>query len=207
MPLTEPVTNLISIAAVVGQVFLAFLALVFLLALFIKPVAHFRDLLRRELGAAGLWLALLIALLATAGSLFFSGYANFLPCQLCWWQRIFMYSLVPTLLLGAIQKSRQVAIALIPLPIIGAGIATYHRYEEATVKAGADSCSKTGPSCTTNWINGLTIFDYITIPTLALTAFLLITVFLLLYIFRPHQDDRTEELNGEELVVETDEQE
>ena len=38
--------------------------------------------------------AWLVALLATVGSLYFSEIAGFVPCTLCWYQRIAMYPLV-----------------------------------------------------------------------------------------------------------------
>ena len=40
------------------------------------------------------FLAFLISVVATFGSLFFSEIMNFIPCSLCWYQRIFMYPLV-----------------------------------------------------------------------------------------------------------------
>ena len=46
------------------------------------------------LGRYGLLFAFLTALGATAGSLFYSNVAGFAPCELCWFQRIFMYPLV-----------------------------------------------------------------------------------------------------------------
>ncbi|MEM7737254.1 MAG: disulfide bond formation protein B, partial [Deinococcota bacterium] len=36
-------------------------------------------------------MAWLIALVATAGSLYFSEVRNFIPCTFCWYQRILMY--------------------------------------------------------------------------------------------------------------------
>src|SRR5690242_10162584 len=48
-----------------------------------------------------LWAAFLIAAIGTGGSLFFSEVAHFVPCELCWYQRICMYPLSLTLLLAA----------------------------------------------------------------------------------------------------------
>ena len=41
-----------------------------------------------------IFLAFLVSLVATLGSLFFSEIMHFIPCSLCWYQRIFMYPLV-----------------------------------------------------------------------------------------------------------------
>ena len=49
-----------------------------------------------------LWLAFLVSAVATGGSLFFSEIAHFVPCELCWFQRICMYPLsILTLFLAA----------------------------------------------------------------------------------------------------------
>ena len=48
----------------------------------------------------------MIALAATLGSLFFSEVSDFIPCRLCWFQRIAMYPLVIILLVGAIRRDR-----------------------------------------------------------------------------------------------------
>ena len=51
-----------------------------------------------------LWVAAVVALTATAGSLYFSEVAGFEPCALCWYQRIAMYPLV--LILGIAAAAR-----------------------------------------------------------------------------------------------------
>ena len=56
-----------------------------------------------------LWLAFLVSAIATAGSLFFSEIANFIPCELCWYQRIFMYPVAIVTLLAAIANDHRVA--------------------------------------------------------------------------------------------------
>lgn len=48
---------------------------------------------RDSLGESGLAIAAVVAGTATAGSLYLSEGANLLPCKLCWYQRIGMYSL------------------------------------------------------------------------------------------------------------------
>ena len=57
---------------------------------------------------AALWIAFLVAAVSTAGSLYFSEVADFIPCQLCWFQRIAMYPLAVILLVAAIRKDRSV---------------------------------------------------------------------------------------------------
>lgn len=48
-------------------------------------------LLFTDLRSAALWLAALIAIVTTLGSLCYSEVAHFVPCKLCWYQRIASY--------------------------------------------------------------------------------------------------------------------
>ena len=115
---------------------------------------------------------------ATGGSLFFSQVANFIPCELCWFQRICMYPLAITTLLAALAKDERVARYLLPLPAVGAGVAIYHLLVENRVVGQTQACQISAPGgCATRWIDE---FGYVTIPTLALTAFVLALAFLLL---------------------------
>lgn len=134
--------------------------------------------LRGGLEGYELWLAFVVAAVATGGSLFFSEIANYFPCELCWFQRVCMYPLSIVTLLAAVFDEPRVARYLLPLPVVGAGIAVYHLLVENGVVAQGRSCLISSPGgCATKWINE---FGYITIPTLALTGFLLVLAFLLL---------------------------
>jgi disulfide bond formation protein DsbB len=124
------------------------------------------------------WLAFLVAAVATGGSLFFSEIAHFVPCELCWFQRICMYPLAITTLLAALVNEHRVARYLLPLPVVGAGVSVYHLLVENGVVKQTQACLLSAPGgCATKWIDE---FGYVTIPTLALTAFALLTAFLLL---------------------------
>jgi disulfide bond formation protein DsbB len=115
---------------------------------------------------------------ATGGSLFFSEIAHFVPCELCWYQRICMYPLSILTLFAAYHGDYRFARYLIPLPVVGAGISIYHVLVENGVVEQAKSCLASAPGgCATKWINE---FGYMTIPTLALTGFVLLIGFLCL---------------------------
>ena len=116
--------------------------------------------------------------LATGGSLFFSEVAHFFPCELCWYQRICMYPLSITTLLVALAGDHRAARYLLPLPVVGAGVSVYHLLIENKVIAEPRQClASAAGGCATKWINE---FGYITIPTLALTEFVLLIGFLAL---------------------------
>lgn len=61
------------------------------------------DALRVAVRPAAPWLAFAVAATAMAGSLYFSEVAGFVPCVLCWYQRIAMYPLAIILLIAAIR--------------------------------------------------------------------------------------------------------
>lgn len=187
-PLTEPFVQIISAVAIVGQVFLAGMLLLFLASLFIPPAKRALLWLREGLAGSELWLAFVVALLATSGSLFFSEYSNFIPCHWCWLQRYAMYPLVPILLVAALLKRRLFTLLPLVVATVGVGIAAYHRYTEAFPSAASQGCRQ-GGGCLTPWLQNLAPFEYITIPTLALTAFALIILFLLLSLFPPRTDE------------------
>jgi disulfide bond formation protein DsbB len=115
-------------------------------------------------------------LAAISGSLYFSNVALFVPCDLCWWQRIMMYPQV--ILLGIALWRKDYGIAYYSLPIVSIGwlIAAYHTvlyynanyFNPSTVFM---PCSLSGTSCTTKYID---FFGFVTIPSLALTAFTVI---------------------------------
>ena len=147
--------------------------------------------LRSALWGYELWAAFVVAAIATGGSLFFSEIAHFVPCELCWYQRICMYPLSITTLLAALANDERIARYLLPLPLAGAGVTIYHLLVENGVVAQATSCLISAPGgCGVKWINE---FGYVTIPTLALTAFVLVFAFLALAAFEPLATVSTDE--------------
>jgi disulfide bond formation protein DsbB len=135
-------------------------------------------MLREAIWGYELWAAFVVAAIATGGSLFFSEIAHFVPCELCWFQRICLYPLSITTLLAAIAGDHRIARYLLPLPVVGAGVSVYHLLVENGVVEQAKACLASAPGgCATKWINE---FGYMTIPTLALTAAALLTGFLAL---------------------------
>jgi disulfide bond formation protein DsbB len=167
----------LSVLGVVGQVVGAFLLVVLLAAAF--GMRGPLRALRRALWGYELWICFVIAAIATGGSLFFSEIAHFVPCELCWYQRICMYPLSILTLLMAASGDNRAARYLFPLPIVGAGVSIYHILIENRVISEPSTCliSAPGAGCATKWINE---FGYVTIPTLALTAFALLIGFLAL---------------------------
>jgi disulfide bond formation protein DsbB len=174
--LTHDVIVTLAALGVAGQVLAALLLLVGIG--WLVGLRGMGEGLRRTLEGYELWLVFLVASIATGGSLFFSEIAGFVPCELCWFQRICMYPLSIVSLLAALANDRRVARYLLPLPLVGAGVSVYHLLVENGVVAQAQTCLISAPGgCATKWIEE---FGYVTIPVLALTGFALCFAFLLL---------------------------
>jgi disulfide bond formation protein DsbB len=178
---THDVIVVLSVLGVIGQVLAAGMLMIGLLAL--VGVRGPLNALRSGVEGYELWLAFVVASIATGGSLFFSEIAHFVPCELCWYQRICMYPLSITTLLAALFDDPRAARYLLPLPVVGAGVSVYHLLVENGVVGESLTCRISAPGgCTVKWINE---FGYVTIPTLALTAFALVFAFLLLAAYEP----------------------
>lgn len=117
-----------------------------------------------------------LALLATAGSLYFSEGAGFVPCSLCWYQRIAMYPLVLVLGVGAVRGDPDVWRFALPLPVVGLVISAYHAALQRMPSLEVVPCGA-GPPCSGRYV---AVFGFVTIPVMAGAAFGLIATLLLL---------------------------
>ena len=124
---------------------------------------------------SGVWLAWIVAVGATVGSLYFSEVADFTPCRFCWFQRIAMYPLAVILLVGALRKDPNVRWYAAPLAIIGAVISGWHSLIEWRPSLDNGECEFQGPSCTFVWFRE---FGF-SLANMALIGFLTILILLL----------------------------
>jgi disulfide bond formation protein DsbB len=122
-----------------------------------------------------LWLAGSVALLATLGSLYLSEIVHLIPCRFCWYQRIAMYPLALILLMAAYRKEGAIRIYAGTIATIGAGLAAYHKLMQVYPSLDSGSCAATGPSCSAALILK---FNFVSIPYMALSAFILILTLL-----------------------------
>jgi len=122
----------------------------------------------------GPYLAFGTALIAMLGSLYYSEIAGFVPCQLCWYQRILMYPLTLILLVGILRHDPTVTGYVLPFSVIGIGVSTYHYLIQLGVIEHSAAC-RVGVPCVVRYVN---YFGFVTIPLMALTAFVLITAYM-----------------------------
>ncbi len=104
---------------------------------------------------------------ATVGSLYLSEVAGYVPCELCWVQRILMYPLAVITLVALLRRRTDVWAYAVPLIVMGLATSIWHVIVQRLPAAGA-TCDPTNP-CSAIWIER---FGVITIPVMAGSAFL-----------------------------------
>ncbi len=140
---------------------------------------------RTDQNSIKIYLAWTIALVSMVGSLFFSEVMDLPPCVLCWYQRIAMYPLVLIIGIGIINRDGNFKKYALPLCLGGLVISIYHNLLYYGLIADSIIPCKEGVSCTSKQIEW---FGFITIPLMALTAFVLITLCLLIYKLQETKD-------------------
>ncbi|MBM3683260.1 MAG: disulfide bond formation protein B [Actinobacteria bacterium] len=133
---------------------------------------------RADVARVAPWLAAAVAVAATAGSLYYSEIAGFVPCELCWYQRIAMYPLAVVLPIAAVRGDRTVGRYAVPLAVLGAAVSVYHVQLQAFPDQSS-SCDAAAP-CT---VREVTALGFVTIPMMALAGF--VTVVALFLAGRP----------------------
>ena len=123
-------------------------------------------------------LSFITASIATMGSLFFSEVMQFIPCSMCWYQRIFMYPLVLIFLVNTLYPDNKVFKYAMPIVIVGLLFAIYHNLLMFGIIPESVVPCVQGVPCSTEYINWL---GFITIPFLSLSAYSIIFILLLMY--------------------------
>jgi disulfide bond formation protein DsbB len=173
---TETATLFFALLAVAAELAFAVLAGLAIVARLSPRVAGLRGGLFEQVGPQALWLALLVAAVATGGSLYLSEVAHFVPCRLCWYQRAAMYPLVPVLAVAAWREWLRSRWVVLAVAVVGGSISIWHiLLENFPSLETSTSCDPNNP-CSLIWVRR---FGYLTIPTMALSGFALIAALML----------------------------
>lgn len=111
----------------------------------------------------------LVPVLAMAGSLYFSERAGFVPCELCWYQRIAMYPLAVILPIAATRRDRSVLPYSAVVAAIGFCVSAYHVYIQAFPEE-SNFCEIANP-CSATWVEA---YGFVSIPWMAGLSFVTI---------------------------------
>ncbi len=110
-----------------------------------------------------------VAVAAMLGSLYFSEVADFIPCKLCWYQRIAMYPLAVLLVMAAIRRDRWILLYVRVIAVLGLVVSAYHVWIQWFPEK-SNFCEFDNP-CSARWVEA---FDRVTIPQMAGLSFVLI---------------------------------
>jgi disulfide bond formation protein DsbB len=174
-PLAQNVTDLFSFGTLVVDILCVFLIILFFTPLkkseWGRPIARF-------LGKNSISLTFITCLLSIIGGLFYSSIAGFQPCVLCWWQRIFLYPQAVILAIAFFTDDEHIHKYSLALSSLGILVSIYNVYLQF---GGTDAINCSAGGATSCSIRYFVEYGYITIPTMALTAF---TLLLILMLFR-----------------------
>lgn len=174
----ELLSSVLALVAGVGSVLLVLAALVGNRVPAMASVARMVHARRAEFTLA-------VAGVSTLASLYFSEVADYVPCRLCWYQRIAMYPIALIALVALVRRDRGARFYTVPLAAIGVAISTYHYLIERGVVADSESCSLFGPPCAAVWFER---FGFVTLAFMALCGFVAVIVLNVVPAPRPEED-------------------
>ncbi len=128
-----------------------------------------------------IFLAWLVASIATLAALFLGEIMGYTPCVLCWYQRIAMFPLVLILAAGLFPFDPRVVRYALPLALVGWGLAIFHwGVASGVISESMTPCSQ-GVPCS---VEQIVWFGFLTLPMLSVLAFSLIIALLLITHFK-----------------------
>ncbi len=155
MPGIRFTTNFFLVLTIVADVTIVVAVLFGLGALVSQRARNAWSAVAAAFGSQALLVAWIVAIVTTLGSLYYSEHAGFVPCELCWYQRILMYPLVIVLGVGWLRRDRLAWITAVPFVVIGAPLSLYHWLVERVPSfAESSSCSIVAP-CTAPYFEKL----------------------------------------------------
>lgn len=180
--MVETVSNVLGVLTILAN--LAFLVGLFDLFYYRREHAGGSRVLR-FLKTYPLEVVFVFSFVAMISSLFYSDVAGFTPCTLCWYQRIFMYSIAFFSLAARYFEDINFLRYAWVGSLIGAGISLYHYLLQLGVVTFS-TCSSIGYglTCSDRFVLR---YGYITIPVMAFSVFVIIA--LTSYLSYPRKTD------------------
>ena len=162
---TETLTRYLSLLTILGAVFVVIFAMVTAYLVYTKNIHRYSVLLGNYIFPLGL----LVAFFGMSLSLFYSQVLGFAPCDLCWYQRIFLYSQVFLFGYAWYKKDRAILPYTLMFSLIGFAIGVYHHL----LQIGFDimkPCS-TAPFAVDCAKPSFIEFSFVTFPFMAVVLF------------------------------------
>lgn len=163
--LAEQLNHYLSLATIIGGVILV----IFAFAISYYSLANKENNFFKKISQYVLPLGFFITLAGTFLTLYYEHGLQYLPCDLCWYQRIFLYPQVFLFAYAWYKKDKAILPYILILSIIGLMVAFYHHmlqigfdlYKPCSTALFAVSCAK--PS--------FIEFGFVTFPFMAVVLF------------------------------------
>ncbi len=163
--------NTVNFVFAIGTFLSIAVSLVLLIGLFTKD----RGPIYAWTAKNALFLVFLISLAGMAGSLTYQ-FIGFVPCPLCWYQRILMYPVAIMSFIALVRRrATEIWDYVLVLSVIGGLIAIWHNIEKFMGK-DVLACDAIGASCLQNYVK---VFGFIDIPVMSLSFFIVIILIIL----------------------------
>jgi disulfide bond formation protein DsbB len=173
MPDVDTATNFFLVLTVVADAVVVVALLCALAALVSTNARATVVAWARAIAPQAVVFAWIVAVVTTLGSLYYSEHAGFVPCELCWYQRIVMYPLVIVLGVAVLRRDRAVWITALVFVVVGAPLSLYHwLVERVPAFAESSSCSALVPCDAPRFER----WGFVTLAWMAMSSFLLIGV-------------------------------
>jgi disulfide bond formation protein DsbB len=159
-----------------GAIALQIVSVITLLILLFRPKENRKNILLDFIHKHFLPITFLISLFSTLFSLVYSEIIHFVPCYLCWFQRIFMFPLIFLFGVAFWDEDKRVARYALPLVCAGFLVSVYQNFFYYFGESSSLPCDASGVSCYKQLV--YEFGGYISIPMLALTGFFALLVIL-----------------------------
>lgn len=128
-----------------------------------------RAWLRNALGGNALVFIIVLTVASVAGTLLIEFAGGLVPCDLCWWERIFMYPIAFISVIAFLKNAKfsDISEYVLTFSSIGALIALYHQLLQILPSGALIPCDPTNDCA----IRTIFYFDFVTIPWMAFTVF------------------------------------
>jgi len=181
-----PATHYLNLFLGWGAILLIVFSALAFLALFLIPRKNSKNVFLDFIDRHYLHLGFLISLSAALFSLVYSEIIGYLPCYLCWYQRVFIFPL-PFIFGAAIWfKDRRIVKYVLPLLLAGFLVSVYQNFMYYFVDTANIPCDASGASCFQTLIPEFG--GNIQIPTLALSTFVALLAVVLVAHFYKKED-------------------
>lgn len=163
-----------------GAIILQIFSIIALYLLFIGPK---KNVFLNFIDKHYLTLVFILSLLPSLFVLVYSEIIGFVPCYLCWYQRVFMFPLPFIFGVAIWFKDRKIVKYVLPLISVGFLISVYQNFMYYFGNTSDLPCDASGVSCYQQLV--YEFGGYISIPMLALTSFLaLVTIVLVAHFYK-----------------------